>query len=167
MNMGGRSEKVENDHPEELERAPPLQEQGGDDIKKRKREQVTSPCPPADAGSRHGPLTLFKGVISGRATAGKLAQYAEQHGLRPWTQDTGCDWDSPCLFKRGLYDPHTHLVNEAVYVKSGTITVTNVKSNTKLVANTGDIVKIPTGPNSEHVESTETHTAYGVLFEYD
>ena len=38
----GRSEKVKNDHPEELERAPPLQEQGGDD-KKRKHEQVEEP----------------------------------------------------------------------------------------------------------------------------
>jgi hypothetical protein len=42
MNMGGRSEKVKNDHLEELERAPPLQEQGGDD-KKRKHEQVEEP----------------------------------------------------------------------------------------------------------------------------
>ena len=42
MNMGGRSETVENDHPEGLERAPLLQEQGGDD-KKTKHEQVEEP----------------------------------------------------------------------------------------------------------------------------
>ena len=43
-NMDGRSEKVKNDHLQELEkeRAPPLQEQGGDD-KKRKHEQVEEP----------------------------------------------------------------------------------------------------------------------------
>jgi hypothetical protein len=42
MNVGGRSEKVKNDHLEELERAPLLQEQGGDD-KKRKHKQVEEP----------------------------------------------------------------------------------------------------------------------------
>ena len=43
-NMGSRSEKVKNDHLQELEKegAPPLQEQGGDD-KKRKHEQVEEP----------------------------------------------------------------------------------------------------------------------------
>jgi hypothetical protein len=45
--MGGRSEKVKNDHPEELERAPPLQEQGGDD-KKRKHEHVEEPELPSE-----------------------------------------------------------------------------------------------------------------------
>ena len=41
-NMGGRSEKVKNNPPEELERAPPLQEQGGDE-KKRKHELIEEP----------------------------------------------------------------------------------------------------------------------------
>ena len=110
-------------------------------------------------------LTLVKGVISGRATAEKLAKYSAQHGFRPWSLDTGCDWKRPCLFKPGLYGPHTHPVNEAVYVKSGIITVTDVKSNTRVIAYEGDLIKIRR--NREHVESTETPTAFGVLFEFD
>ena len=45
-NMGGRSEKVKNIHLEELEQLPPLQEQGGND-KKRKHEQAKEPELPA------------------------------------------------------------------------------------------------------------------------
>ena len=44
--MGGRSENVKNDHLEELERAPSLPEQGGDD-KKRKHERVEEPKLPS------------------------------------------------------------------------------------------------------------------------
>ena len=45
MNIG-RSEKVKNDHLEELEQLPPLQEQGGDG-KKRKHGQVEEPGLPS------------------------------------------------------------------------------------------------------------------------
>jgi mannose-6-phosphate isomerase-like protein (cupin superfamily) len=114
-----------------------------------------------------GVMTLAKSVISGDITATKLCQYAKKNGLHRWKQDEGCDWKRPCLFTSRGYVTHTHPMNEAIFVQSGTITVTDVKRGIEIVASAGDIIKIPEGVKHKERCSENGTEALGVLFEYD
>ena len=113
-------------------------------------------------------------------TAAELRRYAKESKLRLWQQDKDLgrfDWEHPCLFTSQGYVPHTHAVNEAIFVQSGTITVVDLgrdndpnnvkaKRGAEIVASEGDVVTIAAGVNHQERCSGPGSEALGVLFEY-